>query len=220
MKTKKAKIIMKKLQKDYNLVASSFASTRDRLWPEMKVLFDYAKKGERVLDVGCGNGRFSKYLSGTEYVGVDFSEKMIEEAEKRFPEKNFKVANILSLPFQDNYFDKVYGIAVIHQIPSYEYRLKALLEIKRVLKPGGYLFLTVWDIAQGRKVFFLQNALRNFFSSSLGRKDFILKRERYYYVFEKGELSTISRKAGFTPTKEGELKREKRRNFYLIARKS
>ncbi len=209
---------MSDLREDYNLVSSSFASTRDRLWPEMKFLFDYAKKGERILDVGCGNGRFSKYLEGTDYKGVDFSEKIIEEAEKRFPKKNFYVGDALSLPFKNESFDKVYGIAVIHQIPSYRYRLQAVLEMKRVLKPGGRIFLTVWEIGKGSKLFLAKNALRNLFSP-FGVRDFILKRRRYYYIFKKGELSALCANAGLFPEEEDVVVRKAERNLYIIARK-
>jgi len=218
MKKEYAQKIINELQEDYNLVASSFASTRDRLWPEVKFLFDYAKKGDRVLDVGCGNGRFCKYLEKGKYTGVDFSEKMIEEAKKRFPKKDFRVANALSLPFQGETFDKVYAIAVIHQIPSEEYRKQFLAEMERVLKPGGQLFLTAWNLEKKGKLFLLKNAFSNIFSP-LGSRDFLLKRKRYYYIFKKGELSSLCRKAGFVVEKEGEANKKGRSNYYVVALK-
>ncbi len=214
MREKDAQKIMKELREDYNLVASSFASTRDRLWPEMKFLFDYAKRGERVLDVGCGNGRFCEYLKEARYIGVDFSEGMIKEAQKRYPEKDFYVASVLSLPFKDNFFSKVYGIAVIHQLPSFQKRKEALLEIKRVLRPGGRVFLTVWNLDKG-SFFLIKNALRNLFTP-LGPRDFILKRRRYYYIFKKGELSRLCREAGFSVQEEGEIKKGRESNFYVV----
>jgi len=218
MKKEYAQKIISELQEDYNLVASSFARTRDRFWPELKFLFDYAKKGEKVLDVGCGNGRFSKYLEKTSYTGVDFSEKMIEEAKNRFPKKDFIVASALSLPFKEGTFDKVYAIAVIHQIPSEEYRRQFLGEAKRVLKPGGKLLLTVWNLEKRGKLFILKNALSNIFSP-LGSRDFLLKRKRYYYIFRKRELSSLCKKAGFTVKKEGEVNEKRRSNYYIIALK-
>ncbi len=220
MKEKEAKKIMEDLQEDYNLVSSSFANSRDRFWEEMKFLFDYAKKGEDILDLGCGNGRFCEYLKQTNYTGVDFSENMIKEARKRYPKNNFLVGDALSLPFKDSSFDKVYSIAVIHQIPSKEYREKAVLEIKRVLRPGGMSFVTVWNFGKENKLFYLKNILLNIFSkSSLGPRDFFLKRKRYYYIFRKGELSYIFRKAGFRVVEESIIKKGKRNNYYIIAQK-
>jgi ubiquinone/menaquinone biosynthesis C-methylase UbiE len=219
MKLTDAKKIMNDLQEDYNLISSSFATSRDRLWPEMKFLFDYAKENERVLDIGCGNGRFSQYLEKADYMGIDFSQKLIEEAKKRFPQKNFLMADALSLPFENESFNKVYGIAVIHHIPSFEYKLKILLEAKRVLMSGGYLFLTAWNLTEKNKKFLIKNTLQNLFSFSFSWQDFFIKRKRYYYLFKKNELSSLAKKAGFEIIEEGIIKEERRNNFYLIAKK-
>ncbi len=219
MREEEAKKIMDNLKKDYNLISSSFAKSRDRLWGEMKFLFDYAEKGDDVLDLGCGNGRFSKYLEHTNYKGVDFSELIIEEARKRFPEKEFIVADILSLPFDDNSFDKVYSIAVIHQIPSLEYRIKALEEVKRILRPGGHFYGVVWNIWKNNKLLCIKHMIMNFFSPRhLGPRDIFLKRDRYYYVFRKKEFSMIAKRAGLIPIEEGVLEEGKRNNFYIIAK--
>lgn len=211
---------MERLKEDYNLISSSFAKSRDRDWPEMKFLFDEAKEGEKVLDIGCGNGRFSTHLEHTDYTGLDFSERMIEEARARFPERNFIVGDALSLPFEDNSFDRVYSIAVLHQIPSKEYRIRALEEMKRVLKPGGHLYATVWNIWKRNKLFCIKQMIWNFFfSRSLGPRDIFLKRDRYYYVFRKKELSYLAKRAGFEPVEEKVVEKGKRSNFYLIAKK-
>ncbi len=220
MKEKEAKKIMKDLQEDYNLVSSSFANSRNRLWPEMKFLFDYAKEGEDVLDLGCGNGRFCEYLKETNYRGIDFSENMIKEAKKRYPRNKFLIGNALSLPFKDSSFNKVYSIAVIHQIPLEKYREEAILEIKRVLRPKGMAFITVWDFGKENRFFYIKNILLNTFSKTfLGPRDLFLKRKRYYYIFKKGELSRIFKKAGFRVVEEGTTKKEKRSNYYIIAEK-
>ncbi|MEA2092915.1 MAG: class I SAM-dependent methyltransferase [Patescibacteria group bacterium] len=214
MKNKDAQNIMKNLQEDYNLMAESFSATRDRMWPELKFMFNYSKKNEKILDLGCGNGRFSKYLQETDYTGVDFSEKMIEEAKKRFPDKKFIVANVLNLPFEDNYFDKIYSVAMIHQIPSHKYRLEALLEIKRVLKPNGQLLATVWNPKK--------KAVRTPPPHSFERedgKDVFLKRERYYYLFKRGELSALAKEAGFKVKEEGLAEQDNRSNIYVRAEK-
>ena len=212
MKEEDAKKIINDLRKDYNLVSSSFARSRDHMWPEVKFLFDYAKDGERVLDLGCGNGRFSNYLGKVDYVGIDFSEGMIKEAKKRFPEKRFLVDEAFNLPFEENYFDKVYGIAVIHQIPSHKYRLRALSEIKRVLKKGGMVFLTAWKMSEEEK--------RICNGTSFSEQDIYLKRKRYYYLFEEKELFLLLEEAGFNVYKEGTAFEGKRNNYYVIAKKN
>jgi ubiquinone/menaquinone biosynthesis C-methylase UbiE len=202
MQQKKADQIIKNLEKDYDMMAESFSRTRDRMWPELKFLFDYSRKNEKVLDLGCGNGRFSQYLQGADYTGVDASQKMIEQAKKRFPDKKFIKGSALDLPFKDNSFHKIYSIAMIHQIPSEEYRLKALSEMKRVLVENGMIFLTVWNL-----------------KPEDGKKDFFLKRDRYYYLFEKQELSSLAKQTGFTIIEEEVAEKENRSNIYLIAKK-
>jgi ubiquinone/menaquinone biosynthesis C-methylase UbiE len=211
MEKKDAKRIMNDLRKDYNLTASSFASSRDRLWPEFSFLFDSAREGERVLDLGCGNGRFSQCLEKTDYTGIDFSEELIKEAKKRFPQKRFLVANVLKLPFKEKFFDKVYSIAVIHQIPSHEKRIEVLQETKRVLKEGGKAFFTVWNMDEETK--------KSSREISADGKEVFLKRKRYYYLFKKEEFSSLFKEAGFLVEEDGTLGKERACNFYVIAQK-
>ncbi len=218
-----AKKIMSDVRDDYDKTASSFASSRDRMWPELKFLFEHAQKNEKVLDVGCGNGRFSKYLKGTNYTGVDFSVNLIGEAKKRFPNEKFVVGDVLSLPFKDKSFDKVYSIAVIHQIPKEKYRLKALTEIKRVLKESGSAYITAWNIKSNPAPYFLKQkntkTIIHYFKNFRKPRHFFLKRKRYYYIFKKGELSKLAKKAGFQVIKEGVAKEKERSNFYIILKK-
>lgn len=233
-----AKRIISDLRDDYDKNAVSFAISRDKMWPELKFLFDSAKGNEKVLDVGCGSGRFFNYLKDTDYTGIDFSKNLINEAKKRFPNEKFIVGDALSLPFKDNSFDKVYSIAVLHQIPKEEYRFKALNEIKRVLKKDGVAFITVWNIKSDSKIlksnssYFLEDKnesnkktdsitqyIINHFKKFRKRRNFFLKRKRYYYIFKKKELSKLAKEVGFKVIEEGVLKRKTRSNFYIILQK-
>lgn len=109
--------------------------------------------GDRFLDVGCGEGRHTigAYLSqDVEAVGVDLSEKDIATAKERaegFIDKTnsnksieFKVANALKLPFEDNSFDKVICSEVLEHIPDYR---GVLAELSRVVKDDGVLAVSV-----------------------------------------------------------------------------
>jgi len=117
--------------------------------------FDKLKlsQGDRLLDVGCGEGRHTigAYLAADiEAIGVDLSDKDIataKEKAKAFVDpgnKNnrieFKTANALKLPFEDNYFDKVVCSEVLEHIPDFK---GVLAEINRVLKPDGVLAVSV-----------------------------------------------------------------------------
>lgn len=101
----------------------------------------------RILDIGCGNGAFlSKLASGIqEGVGVDISEKMLEQARKRNaaqPHLTFQKIDGPVLPFADQTFDKVISVLSFRYL-DWDPILK---EILRVLKPGGE-FLVVDMVA-------------------------------------------------------------------------
>ena len=94
---------------------------------------------EKILDLGCGNGEVSQVISdsGAFVWGVDYSIEAIALAkERRAKNADFSVSDAERLSFRDNYFDKVICLDVFEHI--YPHKLeKVLLEVKRVLKPGG-----------------------------------------------------------------------------------
>lgn len=96
----------------------------------------------RVLDVGCGTGRFLDALLGDyERVGVDVSESMLERARER----GIEVARAggEQLPFPDDSFDLVTTFAVLHHIIDRDLVRATLREMARVTRPGGGII--VWD---------------------------------------------------------------------------
>lgn len=94
------------------------------------------KKGDKLLEIGCGTGLFTgKVYEATSatIIGTDISEDLLEVARKQHPEIEFRVADAMNLDFPDNTFDGVYGSSIIHHLDME----KAMKEIHRVLKPGG-----------------------------------------------------------------------------------
>ncbi|MDO8436335.1 MAG: methyltransferase domain-containing protein [bacterium] len=223
-----AEILLLKTREDYNLISDEFSRTRQRLWSEIKFLFDnYIAVGEKILDLGCGNGRFFKWFQekGADYSGVDNSEKLIKIAKKNNPEGNFLVDDALRLSFPEGCFSKVYGIAIFHHIPSVELRLKFLQEAKRILKPNGFLILTVWKFHRPEELYliFKYALLKIFGFSKLDFGDILdpwgKKTDRYYHCFSERELVILTRSAGFKIKESGIVKntKENRQNIYLIA---
>jgi len=112
------------------------------------------KAGEKILDLGCGEGRhaISAYLlAPVEVFGVDLSAGDLATAQERLQEFEhaprstshhctFIRASGLKLPFADNSFDKVICAEVLEHIPNYQ---AMLLEVRRVLKPGGIFAASV-----------------------------------------------------------------------------
>ncbi len=230
MDKKYAEYLLKKTQADYNLIAGDFSRTREKPWEEIRFLFDdYLIEKEKVLDLGCGNGRFYEFFKNKDinYIGIDNSEKLIEIAKKRFSGTNFQVADALNLPFPDNYFDKVYAIAVLHHIPSKEFRLQFLREVKRVLRQKGLLILTIWKFHNKKAIFLLlrYTILKIIGKSKLDFKDIFepwgKKINRYYHWFSEKELTSLAEEAGFKIKKSGVVKNKRgnRQNIYLIAKK-
>lgn len=111
------------------------------------------ESGDVVLDLGCGEGRhvISAYVEADVHsFGVDLClddlkttrEKFQDFAEPDNTSKSFGLssANALQLPFADNTFDKIICSEVLEHIPDYQ---GALLEIQRILKPGGLFCASV-----------------------------------------------------------------------------
>jgi ubiquinone/menaquinone biosynthesis C-methylase UbiE len=140
------------------------------------------------------------------YKGIDQSEELIKIAQKDYPTANFQVANIFNLPFDDGRFDVAAGIAFFHHIPSRELRLRVLQEMARVLKPGGILFFTNWNLRQPvlRKKYKLRCWDFFFPHNNMDAGDFWIafqSKPRYYHHFGKGELTRLAKAAGFAPEK-------------------
>ncbi len=104
-------------------------------------------KNARILDAGCGNAAHSIRFANKGYkvLGIDFSDEALKLSKnnvmKEKPDNNieFKKESILDLSFQDNSFEVVFCWGVLMHINDYK---KALSELIRVVKEGGYLILS------------------------------------------------------------------------------
>ncbi len=201
MEKETAQAILEMSQKEYDEFASEFSTSRQFFWDELRFLKVHVRKGNRVLDIGCGNGRLSDMFENEEieYTGVDFSENLIEIAKKERGQKGkFLQANALDLPFGNDCFDVVFSIAVLHHIPSKENRALFVSEANRVLRPGGVCVLTVWNtlnlkFIKAHTTHFLKKILGN---SDLDFGDIVIpfgkrKRKRYIHSFTKRSLKSL-----------------------------
>lgn len=127
--------------RDY--LAQQFRTFGELLEPVTKTL-----AGWRILDVGCGDGRWLRRMveldaKPEDVVGVDVSDLRFDIARKKNPLIKLVKGDGVTLPFEDGTFDLVTEFVCFSHIPSCELRRHVAGEISRVLKPGGHIFW--WD---------------------------------------------------------------------------
>ena len=231
MKQEYAQHLLNQIQYSYNKISGDFANSRAHIWPEISFLFDYIKKGDKVLDWGCANGRLVPLIKqkNADYWGADIAQNLLSLAQKKYPQEKFLLSKPLSLPLPADYFDLIYSIAVFHHIPSAMLRILFLKEGKRVLKPGGFFILTVWARKnKNGKISKIWHCLKKIIGLSpldfgdiiekwFGREDVM----RYVHFFSEKELKKLARKAGLLVVRSGLIKNESgnRCNYFLIAQK-
>lgn len=107
---------------------------------EQTVVREFFEPTGRVLDIGCGAGRTTHHLDerGFDVVGCDVSEPLVEAASDLYPDLDFQVGDVSTLPFADEQFAyalfSANGLDYIHPERA---RLEALSEVYRILEPGG-----------------------------------------------------------------------------------
>jgi len=202
--------LLRKVEKDYNIISKDFSKTRQAPWPEFNRFKPYLKPNINILDLGCGNGRLLTFLEPyikklkLKYLGIDLSNELIKEAKKQFPNQYFIQGSQLEIPQEKNSTDQIWSIAAFHHIPSKQLRLKSLQEMHRVLKPKGLLIITNWNLFQAKYKKHLYKAIWRSIKT-LGNyepTDLLIPWaktgiNRYYHAFTKRELKKLFKKAGF-----------------------
>ncbi len=137
------------VQDSYDRVATEYAR---RIYGELehkpldRQLLDRFARAVQALgpvyDLGCGPGHVARYLHerGARVIGVDLSSAMVELARGLNPGIEFRQGNVLSLDIEDGASGGIVAFYSIIHVPRTEIA-GALAEMKRVLRPGGLLFL-------------------------------------------------------------------------------
>lgn len=131
----------------FDEVAKTYDKTNDmlsfgqaRLWRRAVRRAIAPKAPDRILDIAAGTGTSSMALrgDGITVVAADFSNGMLEQGRKLYPELEFVFADAMKLPFQDGEFDVVTMSFGLRNVENHKI---ALGEFFRVLKPGGRLVI-------------------------------------------------------------------------------
>jgi SAM-dependent methyltransferase len=115
---------------------------------------DLALRDRRVLDVGCGTGRWSRLMTeqGARVVGIDLQPETLRDDRRRLPSCRFVEMSADSLGFASGRFDLVTSVTVIQHMPPAA-QAAALSEMRRVLVDGGRLLILEHTRDQGLHVF-------------------------------------------------------------------
>jgi SAM-dependent methyltransferase len=111
-------------------------------WTELRLAaveeFVEPHAGDRVVDLGCAAGAVTHFLSGfgCDVVGVDAEPRAIARARSLFPDLEFVLADVRSLPFPDASFDKAVAADLVEHLDDETFR-SLLIELRRLLVEGG-----------------------------------------------------------------------------------
>ena len=154
-------------QNFYNQFASAFDRSRNVQMHGFHAALPHFPSGPLdVLDAGCGNGRFAKFMLDfaelKSYTGIDFSEGLLDQAKANYGHLSdsisYQQVDLRNSRFLEGYsqFDLITHHAVMHHIPQRKRRQAILSELASHLKPNGMLMLSTWQFAtnarQKRKI--------------------------------------------------------------------
>jgi ubiquinone/menaquinone biosynthesis C-methylase UbiE len=170
-----------------------------RHWPLLrKELEELATRwsGGHVVNLGCGHGAdFIPFSTGFRLTGLDFSRGMLRQGRAYMEKHGFEATlvqgDLVALPFRDGSFDHAVAVASYHHLDGDNARRRAFAELRRVLRPKGEAFLSVWRNPRGGAEAGPEDRLVPWMSGKT-----VL--QRYYHFFTPEELGSILEDSGFT----------------------
>ncbi len=222
------KILYDLNQQFYQTFAHSFSNTRSRIQPGVRFLLRDLKLYPSILDLGCGNGELVLELVRQgfqgKYVGLDFSEPLLEIAQSRFEKSGFTPqfrpryirTNLLEeewKPLIAEYeAECIVAFAVLHHIPSHAARLELLKRVREILSlnqgldSSNRFYFSVWQFLNKEKQL---KRIHPWSEIGLAEdqvepNDYLLDWKeggfgfRYVHYFTEEELSRLAREAGFS----------------------
>lgn len=165
-----------------------------RLLAPLFVEFAGVKDGDHVLEVGCGTGSLTRALleagQKVRVTGIDGSADYIEinRAANRVARARLEQGDAQALSFQDDSFDGAVSLLVMNFIPD---RVRAVTEMERVTRAGGYVAAAVWDYGDGMLM------LRNLWDEAAAiDAAAVTRHEGNMPLCREGELAALWRECG------------------------
>lgn len=191
----------------YDIISSDWNEKRKYNWKPVKDFLEQIQNKEnlKLLDLGCGTGRDLELaldlgFSKENLSGCDFSKGQLEIVKKKG--FNIKISEITQLDFKNEEFDVIICIAAHHHLLEKKEQIKALEEMKRVLKKTGHILLCNWFPEKT----FLEDQLKKKKFEFIDKEEKKVKvtytfenkkYDRYYYLFDQEELENLCKNAGF-----------------------
>jgi SAM-dependent methyltransferase len=169
----------------YNNISKDFDKTRFSVWRGVREFLDTLPTDSSLCEAGCGNGKNLLYRSDLVVKGYDLSIEMVKICQDKG--LDVEEGDITKLKDDNDSFNNVISVAVIHHLPTRELRIKAISELLRIVKTDGKVLITVWAYEQSnnsRRKFDIGDNLVPFLNSK-GENIY-----RFYHVYIEGELES------------------------------
>ncbi|MCA9911353.1 MAG: class I SAM-dependent methyltransferase [Anaerolineae bacterium] len=138
----------------YARTAEDFHATRGRAWVGWQRLVPHLTAPLRVLDIGCGNGRFGTFLAEQAltplaYHGIDNSSALLDHASKTLADTvgvtpTLEMGDFVFDALPDGEYDLVVLFGVLHHVPGAQRRLALMSNAAKRVAPGGLLAFACW----------------------------------------------------------------------------
>jgi tRNA (uracil-5-)-methyltransferase TRM9 len=222
-----AELLIRLNQQFYQTFAEQFSATRQQIQPGVWDVIRQIPPECRILDLGCGNGMLWQRLVQQgyqgQYVGLDFSSKLLELATQqvsqtvtRQPASHpplFIRADLTENGWERSVPQPAFGLvlafAVLHHLPGELTLIPLLKKIQQFLAPGGKFIFSVWQFLNSPR---LRARIQDwseigFSESQVEQGDYLLdwrqggRGLRYVHQFNSVELESLARRCGFICTK-------------------
>lgn len=164
----------------YSIHAHEFSQTRQSPWFGWNKILKYKiiNPQSKILDIGCGNGRFLKFLIDNNiqfesYIGIDNSDELLKIADYQFPNTNSQIS-FLNIDvedetwgeqFQETEFELIIAFGLLHHIRTFKQREQLFQTIEQLLSQDGVAVVTLWQ-------FLLYSRFTSKIKKELGENDF------------------------------------------------
>ena len=175
----------------YNQISAHFHKTRGYKWSWIEEFINNLSNGSCILDIGCGNGRNMLNNNHT-FIGIDNSIEFLKICISQG--LSVLLSDMTSIPINTCSQDAIVCIASFHHLSNRDRRISALKEMKRIIKPGGKILISVWSKNQPdktRRKFDRYGDIIVTWNNNRGKIY-----NRYYYIFKIDEITKLFNEVG------------------------